>query len=164
MANREEGFHSKATPYLCATDAVSAIEFYKKAFGATEIVRFPDASGKVTHAEIRVQGAPIMISDEFPEIDVRSPQTIGGSPVMVILEVEDVELHVRPGRRRGSDGGEAIRGRVRRRVTKWKARGPVRSPLDDIDAQGRHVRRWRVGARRHHFITRTLPCFLCRST
>ncbi len=85
-----EGYHT-ATPYLIIKDAASAIEFYKKAFGATELMRMADPSGKVRHAEIKIGNSPIMIADEFPEIGARSPQSLGGSPVSILLYVEDVD-------------------------------------------------------------------------
>lgn len=85
-----EGYHT-ATPYLCVRDAASAIEFYKKAFGATELMRLADPNGKIGHAEIKIGDAPIMLADEFPEMDFRSPQSLGGSPVTIVLYVEDVD-------------------------------------------------------------------------
>ncbi len=85
-----EGYHT-ATPYLIVRDAARAIEFYKKAFGATELMRMADPSGKVRHAEIKIGNSPIMIADEFPEIGARSPQSLGGSPVSILLYVEDVD-------------------------------------------------------------------------
>ncbi|MBI3670701.1 MAG: VOC family protein [Acidobacteria bacterium] len=85
-----EGYHT-ATPYLIVKDAASAIEFYKKAFGATELMRMADPSGKVMHAEIRMGNSPIMLADEVPEMGYRSPQSLGGSPVSILLYVEDVD-------------------------------------------------------------------------
>ncbi len=85
-----DGYHT-ATPYLIIKDAARAIEFYKKAFGATEIMRMAEPSGKVTHAEIKIGNSPIMLADEFPEMGARSPQTIGGSPVSIFLYVENVD-------------------------------------------------------------------------
>jgi len=85
-----EGYHT-ATPYLITKDAASAIEFYKKAFGATELMRFADPSGKVGHAEIKIGDSPIMLADEFPEMGFRSPQSFGGSPISIVLYVEDVD-------------------------------------------------------------------------
>ena len=85
-----DGYHT-TTPYLIIKDAARAIEFYKKAFGATEIMRMAEPSGKVTHAEIKIGNSPIMLADEFPEMGARSPQTIGGSPVSIFLYVENVD-------------------------------------------------------------------------
>ena len=59
-----DGYHS-VTPYLIVNDAAGAIEFYKTAFGATELMRLPGPGGKVMHAEIRVSDSPIMLADEF---------------------------------------------------------------------------------------------------
>jgi PhnB protein len=80
-----------AIPYLSCTNAASAIEFYKKAFGATELMRMAQPDGKIGHAEIQVAGARIMLADEFPEMDVRSPQSIGGTPVGIHIYVTDVD-------------------------------------------------------------------------
>ena len=80
-----------ATPYLILNDAASAIEFYKNAFGATELVRLADSTGKVMHAEIRIGSSPLMLADEFPDMGYRSPQSLGGSPVSILLYVEDVD-------------------------------------------------------------------------
>lgn len=85
-----DGYHS-VTPYLCVSDAASAIEFYKKAFGATELMRMADPAGRIGHAELMVGDSRIMLADEFPEINFRSPQTLGGSPVLIHLYVEDVD-------------------------------------------------------------------------
>jgi PhnB protein len=82
---------SAITPYLCAKDAARAIDFYKQAFGALEISRITDDDGRIGHAELLIGGAKVFISDEYPEIGVLSPETVGGSPVMVVLEVENVD-------------------------------------------------------------------------
>jgi PhnB protein len=78
-------------PYLIVNDAAAAIEFYKSAFRAIEFVRLADSSGKVMHSEIRIGDSQIMVADEFPEMGYRSPKTLGGSPVSVLLYVEDVD-------------------------------------------------------------------------
>ncbi|MEO8126876.1 MAG: VOC family protein, partial [Bryobacteraceae bacterium] len=80
-----------ATPYLTVRNAADAIDFYKKAFGATELLRLASPDGKVGHAEIKIGEAVIMLSDEYPEMNVLSPETIGGSPVTIHLYVEDVD-------------------------------------------------------------------------
>jgi PhnB protein len=85
-----EGYQG-ATPYLCCRHAAEAIQFYSKAFGAVEGYRLADQSGKIGHAEIRIGGAVLMLSDEFPELGVRSPLALGGTPVSLHLYVEDVD-------------------------------------------------------------------------
>jgi PhnB protein len=80
-----------AIPYLIVHDAAAAIEFYKKAFGATEFVRLADPTGKVMHAEIRLGDTQIMLADEFPEMNYRSPKTLGGSPASILLYIDDVD-------------------------------------------------------------------------
>jgi PhnB protein len=80
-----------AIPYLIVHDAAAAIEFYKKAFGATEFVRLADPTGKVMHAEIRLGDTQIMLADEFPEMNYRSPKTLGGSPASLLLYIDDVD-------------------------------------------------------------------------
>src|SRR6267143_2906809 len=84
-----DGYHT-ATPYLIVKGAAQAIEFYKKAFGAKELLRMAQPGGKVGHAEIKIGDSIIMLADESPEIDARSPQSFGGSPVSILLYVEDV--------------------------------------------------------------------------
>ena len=89
-----EGYHT-ATAYLIIKDAAQAIEFYKKAFGATEVMRFAQPDGKIGHAEIKIGDSHIMLADEFPEMGARSPQSIGGSPVSILLYVEDVDAQAK---------------------------------------------------------------------
>jgi PhnB protein len=86
-----EGYHS-VTPYLAIDGAAGAIEFYKKALGAAEVMRMPAPGGKVGHAEIEIGGSRIMLADEFPDMGFRSPKAIGGSPVSLHLYVEDVDV------------------------------------------------------------------------
>jgi PhnB protein len=88
-----EGYHS-VTPYLIVDDAARAIEFYKGAFGATELFRMPRPDGRIGHAEIRVGDSHVMLADEHPEINARGPRTLGGSPVTFVLYVEDVDAQV----------------------------------------------------------------------
>jgi PhnB protein len=85
-----EGYHS-VTPYLIIRDASRAIEFYKKAFGAVELMRFPGPGGKVMHAEIKIGDSPIMLADEAPERGHKSPQTLGGTPVGIAIYIEGVD-------------------------------------------------------------------------
>ena len=83
-----EGYHA-LTPYLVVGDASKAIEFYKGAFGAEEMMRMGEPGGKVGHAELRIGDSVVMLADEHPEVDARSPETIGGSPVSIVLYVDD---------------------------------------------------------------------------
>jgi PhnB protein len=83
-----------ATPYLCVKGGVSAIDFYKKAFGAREMMRIP-MDDKIGHAELRIGEALFMLADEFPEMNFRSPQSLGGTPVNIVIYVEDVDSLVR---------------------------------------------------------------------
>ena len=84
-----DGYHS-VTPYLICDRAADAIEYYKKAFGATELFRM-DHEGKVGHAELKIGDSPIMLADEFPQMGYRSPKALGGTPVSIMIYVEDVD-------------------------------------------------------------------------
>ena len=85
-----EGFEG-ATPYLSIKGAAAAIEFYKKAFGATETMRMAGPDGRIGHAEIKIGKANIMLADEHPEIGFLSPSTLGGSPVAIHIYVENID-------------------------------------------------------------------------
>jgi PhnB protein len=85
-----EGYHS-VTPYLIISGASDAIEFYQKAFGATELFRFPAPGGKIGHAEIKIGDSPIMLADEYPDMGYKGPQSLGGSPITLMIYVEDVD-------------------------------------------------------------------------
>jgi PhnB protein len=85
-----EGYHS-VTPYLIVKGAADAIEFYKKAFGAAELFRMGQPDGRIGHAEIKIGDSAIMLADEFPELGHTSPKTLGGSPVSLLIYVEDVD-------------------------------------------------------------------------
>ena len=88
-----EGYHT-VTPYLIVNDAARALEFYRQAFGATETYRMTDPNGRVGHAEIKLGDSHIMLADEHPEIGARSPQAFGGSPISLLIYVEDVDALV----------------------------------------------------------------------
>jgi PhnB protein len=85
-----DGYHS-VTPYLIVNGAARAIEFYKKAFGATELLRFDGPDGKIGHAEIKIGDSPVMLADEHPGTLSRSPKSYGGSPVGILLYVDNVD-------------------------------------------------------------------------
>jgi len=85
-----EGFGT-LTPYLVMSGASEAIEFYKKVFNATELVRMPMPNGKVGHAELRVGNSRFMLADEMPEMNMRGPKSLGGSPVGLCVYFEDCD-------------------------------------------------------------------------
>ena len=85
-----DGYHS-VTPYLIVHDATAALEFYKKALGAVELMRMPAPGGRIGHAEIRIGDSPVMLADENLAMNARSPRTIGGSPISLMVYVEDVD-------------------------------------------------------------------------
>src|SRR5438552_18780601 len=86
-----QGYHT-ATPYLIVNDGAKAIEFYKKALGATELFRMAGPDGKIGHAEIKIGDSPIMLADEVPAMGHHSPQSPGGSPVSHHLYCEDADV------------------------------------------------------------------------
>ena len=79
------------TPQLICRDAARAIEFYRQAFGAEELFRLTEPSGKVGHAEMRLADSRIMLADEYPDYGALSPESVGGSPVTLHLYVADVD-------------------------------------------------------------------------
>ena len=88
-----EGYHS-VTPYLVLDDATRALEFYKKAFDAVEVLRMPAPGGRIGHAEIKIGDSHVMLSDEHPEMGARSAKAFGGSPVSLMVYVPDVDAQV----------------------------------------------------------------------
>jgi PhnB protein len=83
--------YPQVMPYLCVEGASAAIEFYRMVFGAVERMRVIEPDGTLGHAELDIGAAVIMLSDEFPDVGVRAPRTVGGTPVMISLYVEDVD-------------------------------------------------------------------------
>jgi PhnB protein len=85
-----DGYHS-VTPYLIINGASRAIEFYQQAFGAKERMRLPGLDGRIGHAEIQIGDSRVMLADESPQRGAHSPQTLGGTPLSLMLYVEDVD-------------------------------------------------------------------------
>lgn len=85
-----QGFRS-VTPYLTVNDAARALDFYKRAFGAQEVMRMDGPGGKIGHAEIKIGDSIIMLADEMPNAGSRSPQSLGGTTGGVFLYVENVD-------------------------------------------------------------------------
>lgn len=85
-----DGYHT-ITPNIVVQEASRAIDFYKKAFGAEEIMRMPGPGGKIMHAELRIGDSRLMLCDEMPEMGSKSPKTLGGSPGGFYVYVENVD-------------------------------------------------------------------------
>jgi PhnB protein len=96
-----EGY-AAVTPYITITGASEAIAFYKKAFGAEEVMRMNGPDGKVMHAEIRIGGSVIMLHDENPQWKALSPKTIGGSASSIMLYVPDVDAVMKAAEQAGA--------------------------------------------------------------
>jgi PhnB protein len=82
-------------PYLIVRGATAAIEFYRKAFGAKELFRLKEPSGKIGHAELEIGGARVLLADEYPDFGALSPVAVGGTPVALHLYVENVDEAVK---------------------------------------------------------------------
>ncbi len=90
-----DGYHS-VTPYLIIKGAAAALDFYKKAFGAKELFRFPMPDGRIGHAEMKIGDSPIMLADEpqdavHQQLGHKAPKSLGGTTVGVMLYVDDVD-------------------------------------------------------------------------
>jgi uncharacterized glyoxalase superfamily protein PhnB len=88
------GQPSGIAPHLVCKDASAAIDFYKKAFGAKEMVRLPGSDGRLMHAALEINGGIVMLADEYPDMGSVSPTTLGGSPVTLHLGVPDAEAAI----------------------------------------------------------------------
>ena len=84
-----EGYHS-VTPYIVVDDAAAALDFYKRAFGAVEVLRLP-MGDRIGHAEIRIGDSHVMLADEFPEMDKLGPKSRGGPTASLMIYLEDVD-------------------------------------------------------------------------
>ena len=84
-----DGYHS-VTPYLVIKGAAAAIDYYKTAFGAVELFRM-EHEGRIGHAEIKIGDSPIMLADEHPQMGHVGPKTLGGTPVGIMIYVDDVD-------------------------------------------------------------------------
>jgi PhnB protein len=93
------------TPHLVCAGAAEAIEFYKKAFGATEILRMPGPGGKLMHAQVMIGDSAVMLVDEMPEWGALGPKSLKGSPVTIHLYVEDADAFAK----RAIDAGAIVK-------------------------------------------------------
>ncbi len=99
-----DGFHS-ITPYLTVKGGAAAIDFYKRAFGAQERFRLGGADGLIGHAEIVIGNSIVMLADEIPVCGNQSPQSLNGTPVAMLLYVEDVDAAFK----RATDAGAIVK-------------------------------------------------------
>jgi len=90
VKSKPDGYHS-VTPYLIVRGGARAIEFYTKAFGAQELFRMDTPGGGIGHAEIQIGDSRVMLADEHPEVGARSPESIGGSAVHLMIYVDDCD-------------------------------------------------------------------------
>jgi len=125
-----EGYHS-VTPYLTVDDAAAAIEFYKKAFGATERGRMEAPDGTIGHAELAIGDSILMLSDQFPQGSTRSPKDLGGTTGSIFMYVGDVVA-------RAIDAGATIAMEVADQF--WGDRfGTVRDPFGHLWSVATHI-------------------------
>ena len=96
-----EGYHT-LTPYLAVEDAERAIEFYKDAFGAEELFRMPAPDGRIGHAELQIGDSKLMLSDPFPQSNVRPPSERGGPTASIFMYVDDVDATFEQAQRAGA--------------------------------------------------------------
>ena len=96
-----EGYHSLQI-YLAVEDASKAIDFYKEAFGAEETIRMPGPDGKVAHAELQIGDSKLMLSDPFPQSNVRPPSERGGPTASIFMYVDDVDATFEQAQRAGA--------------------------------------------------------------
>lgn len=89
-----DGYHS-VQPYLHIRGAAKAIEFYKQAFGAVEVMRMPQPDGRLGHAEIRIGDSVVMLADEYPERGIHGPEHYGGAPMTLMFYTEDCDATYR---------------------------------------------------------------------
>lgn len=91
--NRTYAVH-EVYPYLRVRDAGRALDFYKQAFGAEELFRLTEPSGRIGHAEIKIGGTTLMLADEYPEMNIVGPQTLGGTTFSIHLHVDNADAWI----------------------------------------------------------------------
>ena len=128
-----EGYHT-VTPYLAVDDAAEAIEYYGKAFGATERVRMDTPDGKIGHAELEIGDSLVMLSDPSPQATTRTPKEIGGTTASVFLYVDDVDTVVK----KAVDAGATVTMEVADQF--WGDRfGTITDPFGHVWSIATHV-------------------------
>jgi PhnB protein len=128
-----EGYGA-VTPYLIVKGAAAAIDFYKKAFGATERMRMPAPDGKIGHAEIQIGDSNIMLADENAQMGTRAPQSAGGSPVGLVLYVENVDKTVE----KATTAGAKVKTKVEDKFYGDRM-GTIEDPFGHVWYVGTHI-------------------------
>ena len=128
-----EGYTS-VSPYLTVDDGKAAIDFYKRAFGATEIGVMESPDGRIAHAALRIGNSVVMFSDPFPQFSSKSPKELGGTTVALFLYVEDVDAVVK----RAVDSGATILMEVEDQF--WGDRfGTIKDPFGHVWSVATHI-------------------------
>jgi PhnB protein len=126
------------SPHLVVDDAAAAIDFYVKAFGATELGRVPHPDGRLVHAALNLNGSTVMLNDDFPDYNEgksSTPKALGGTPVTIHLQVPDVETAFQ----RAVDAGAVVVAPLEDQF--WGDRyGVVRDPFGHHWSLGQPVR------------------------
>ncbi len=113
--------YPRVMPYLVVEGAGAAIEFYKDVLGATERMRMDGPDGKIGHAELQIGDSVVMLADEFPEMGAKAPKAYGGSPVSLMVYVDDVDATYEAALKAGAKASRPVE-RTRTRA------GPLRRP------------------------------------
>jgi len=128
------GYHT-ITPYLTLDEATDAIEFYKDAFGAEELMRMEAPGGKIGHAELKIGDSILMISDAFPQTTTKPPSELGGTTAGVFLYVEDVDSVVSRAVKAGAQVTQEVEDMF------WGDRfGSVKDPFGHVWSIATHVK------------------------
>lgn len=128
------GYHT-ITPYLTLDEATDAIEFYKDAFGAEELMRMEAPGGKIGHAELKIGDSILMISDSFPQTTTKPPSELGGTTAGVFLYVEDVDSVVNRAVKAGAEVTQKVEDMF------WGDRfGSVKDPFGHVWSIATHVK------------------------
>ena len=126
--------YNTVSPYLAVEDAATAIDYYKKAFGATERVRMEAPDGKIGHAELEIGDSIVMLADPTPQASTKPPHELGGTSAGVFLYVEDVDTVVK----RAVDAGATVTMEVADQF--WGDRfGTVTDPFGQVWSVATHI-------------------------
>ena len=128
-----DGYHA-VTPYLICRGAARAIEFYQRALGAKELYRLPGPGDTVGHAELLIGDSHVMLADESPDGGWRSPQSVGGTPVTMVLYVEDVDAVFRQALEAGATALREVKDQFY-----GDRMGTLRDPFGHVWSIGTHV-------------------------